>query len=491
MDIEQYKTTRTHQSGNKSRQRVHIEKHRATRAWLMWSVLAVAFMIVLVHRVSPGILLDCLIADFRIQEAAVAGTLAGMYSIIYCIMQIPAGLLADFWGPRKTVTTGMLVAGLGSLLFALAPNLFYAFIGRGVIGLGVAVVLVSNLKFLTFWFKPSQFTTMTGLTMLVGNLGGVLATSPLAFSVQVLGWRGSHLLIGAATFCIAALCWFLVLDRSPIGQGGAGNPGKIYVSSNHLDNKKGETPALGWQEYPRALKTVLKNPHNLPLFSTFFGIYGTLLAFSGAWGAPYLRDVYGFTRQEAAKYLLAVAAGISLGYFLIGFISDKVSRRKWPSLLFFALYILTWAVIICWEKGRPPVYALYPLFFIMGIAGTANVPHFGSAKELNDPAYSGLAVGVVNVGAFAGAAILQPLWGYILDWKKHSMGTLEKMRALDMLEAHTYPLEAYRFLFILCLIFLLFCFGLALSIKETRGCNIVVQSKSSIAGHDECRKTSS
>lgn len=452
---------------------MNIEQHKAVRVWLMWGVLALAFMIVLLHRVSPGVILDCLIIDLKIQEAAVAGTLAGMYSIIYCLMQIPSGLLADFWGPRKTVTTGMLVAGLGSLIFALAPNLFCAFIGRGIVGLGVSVVLVSILKFLTFWFKPSQFTTMTGLTMLVGNLGGVLGTSPLALLVKGLGWRKSHLMIGAATLLIATLCWLIVLDHPRILRNA---PKNSYLEKHENDKKE---KALGWQEYLAALKIVLKNFHNVPLFCTFFGVYGTLLAFTGAWGAFYLRHVYGFTQQESAHYLLVITVGISLGYLLIGYISDKVSRRKWPSLLFFAVYILTWAALVCWEGGKPPVYALYPLFFLMGFTGTSNVPLFGLAKDLNEPAYSGLAVGVVNVGAFAGAAILQPLWGYILDWKRSSIG---------IMETNFYPLEAYRSLFILCLVFLLICFCLALSIKETKCYNVFVQDKASAGLVDSIEK---
>jgi sugar phosphate permease len=433
----------------KSVQKNNIEK----LAWIMWVILAFSFSIGYFHRVSLAVILDYLIIDFNIKDAAVAGFLASMYSIIYMVMQIPSGLFADFWGPRKTVTTGILFASTGSFIFALAPNLVLAFVGRGLIGLGVSVILISIYKFQISWFKPSQFATMAGFTALAGNLGGAAATTPLVFLVLSLGWRNSFFITGVITLVIGILCWLLVRDSPQEVK----NPGEIKKQVNKKEN------TIRHIELFTALKKVLKNPDTWPLFMSLFGVYGTLITFSGTWSISYLMQVYGLTRNESANFMLAVTIGMITGSPLIGYVSDKVARRKWPCLTFFALYITVWALLVFWNDGSPPAGALYPIFFLMGLSGSCAILIASLAKDVNEPAYSGTSTGVVNIGPFAGMTILQPLLGYILDLKWE--GTMD-------MGARIYPLEAYRLTFTACLITLVICFGFALKIKETNCENI-------------------
>lgn len=453
--------------------------------WIMWCALALSFLVVYFHRVSLAVVMDYLMADLAISEAAVAGTLAGMYSIIYLVMQIPSGLLADFWGARKTVTAGMLVAALGSVLFALATGLFLSFTGRAIVGLGVSVIYVSILKFLTSWFRPNQFATMTGLTILVGNIGGALGTVPMALLVTGFGWRNSFFLIGVITFFIAVLCWLIVKDTPEAMLGvtkrtsGLWIPASIFKRWTGRKGKDSGEPGetafsgascstlpssrAGYLELMQALKKVLRNRYSWYLFMSILGVYGTLIAFTGAWSISYLMHVYGFTRGEAANYMLAVTVGMMVGCPLVGYISDRLGRRKWPHLAFFLLYILFWALLLTWNRGRPPVNMLYPLFFSMGLAASTVVIIFATCRELNEPAYAGVALGVVNMGAFAGISILQPLLGYVLDLRwdgAFSMGS------------KIYPLASYHLLFATCLTTLLVCFLFALSIRETYCRNI-------------------
>ena len=155
--------------------------------WVVWGIMALSFLIVYFHRVSTTVVMDKLMVEFKVQDAAVLGSIAATYFYVYLAMQAPSGLLADFFGPRLTVTAGMLLAGLGSLLFGSAPTLLFLFLGRFLVGLGVSVIFISILKALTNWFNPEEFSTLTGMTILIGNLGAVIATTPLAFAVNNFG----------------------------------------------------------------------------------------------------------------------------------------------------------------------------------------------------------------------------------------------------------------------------------------------------------------
>lgn len=427
--------------------------------WVMWGILALAYMIVFFHRVSIAVILDKLIVDFEIEKATLAGYLAGMYALIYTIMQIPSGLLSDFWGPRKTVSTGLFVAFGGSVIFALSPMLVFAFIGRGLIGLGVSVVVVSVLKFHASWFEESRFATMIGLAAIAGNLGASLGTSPMALLVTTFGWRNSFLIIGFATLVVAILCWLIVRDTPETNFGD-----NIENDSRVSDYRKTKKEVkIKPKDVVTAFKNVIKNSYTWPLFISFFGAYGVLIAFSGTWSILYLTQMYNYSRSEAANFMLAVTVGMVIGSPLICYISDKLGKRKEPHLAFFALHILLWALLLFWNGGKPPEIFLYPIFFFMGFSSMTVMLILTMAKEVNELAYAGTAIGVVNVGPFAGMAIMQPLMGYILDlrWEGNiSMGV------------KVYPIEAYRLLFLTNLIILLVCFGFALRIKETKCQNI-------------------
>ena len=183
------------------------------RRWLIWGVLALAYVIVFFHRVSTGVVRDNLIDSFNISDVEF-GNLGAMYFYAYMIMQIPSGILADTLGARKTVAIGTLFAGVGSILFGLAPNIFVGYIGRLIVGLGVSVVFISILKILSQWFKEEEFGRMSGVTSFVGNGGSLLAQYPLVVLVGLIGWRMSFGIIGGFTIIVAIL-GFIIVRNSP------------------------------------------------------------------------------------------------------------------------------------------------------------------------------------------------------------------------------------------------------------------------------------
>ena len=85
---------------------------------------------------------------------------------------------------------------------------------RLLVGIGVSVVFVCILKILDQWFRPQQFSTMSGVTSFIGNLGGLLAQTPLVFMVAVLTWRHTFAVIGAGSLLIAVLC-YLIIRNTP------------------------------------------------------------------------------------------------------------------------------------------------------------------------------------------------------------------------------------------------------------------------------------
>ena len=406
------------------------------------------------HRVAGSAAVDKIMADFGITAAAIGGVLA-VYFYIYAAMQFPSGVLADYLGPRKTVTFGCLVAGIGSIIFGLAPSLPMLYLGRFLLSLGVAVIFISVLKLQTQWFQSRYFGRITSLMGFVGTAGSLVGATPMALLVILVGWRLSFELMGLLSFVVCLVCWLVIRNRPE----DLGLPSPAEIERRELGGiSSAPSQDVAATGFRKRLGILLTNKYIWPPFLIGLGSYGTLLVLLGAWGIPYLMQVYSMTRDSAANFMLLMLIGHAAGLVILGFISDRLQRRRLPLIISAFVYLSLWVMLILWNGGKPPVPALYPTCFLMGFfAGVMPLTH-ASAKEVVPPFISGMALGLVNMSIFFSAAVLQIAFGKVLDlgWQG------------AMLEgSRIYPLAAFQSGFVLvCIGALAYVIG-ALLLKET------------------------
>ncbi len=369
--------------------------------WTAFVLVAVSYMLAFFHRVAPAAIASDLQQTFHASAAALGG-LAATYFYVYTVMQIPTGILVDTLGPRRIVTLGGIVAGAGSLLFAQAATLTDASLGRLLIGLGVSVAFIALLKLNAAWFHDRHFGTAVGLTLLLGNVGSVLAAAPFAWVLQFTSWRTVFVVLGGVSFATAVLTWLFVRDHP----GEAGLP-----SLRELDGEAAHPRHEGhWFE---GLMTVLRNRLTWPNFWMNLGIGGSFLAFAGLWAVPFLQGVYGMDRAAATQHTSLMLAGFAVGAISVGTLSDRVGRRK-PVLIATALiHLLCWLPLVF--SLPMPRLASYSLFLFMGLSAASFTLSWACVKEVNPHALSGIATSVANTGVFLGTGILQPLVGWTID----------------------------------------------------------------------------
>src|SRR5450759_1761154 len=160
---------------------------RRRRTLALASVVA-AYVLSFFQRFAPAGIASDLAAAFN-TSASSLGALAATYFYVYTLMQVPTGILVDTFGARRILLMGGLVGGAGSLMFGLAPGLELALLGRTLIGLGVSVTFIAMLKIIAVSFDERRFATLVGLSMLIGNLGSVLAGAPLWYLRQLFRFR--------------------------------------------------------------------------------------------------------------------------------------------------------------------------------------------------------------------------------------------------------------------------------------------------------------
>ena len=115
--------------------------------WFIFGILAMGYVLVYFHRFCPAVVALDMMRDLK-AGGGLLGILGAAYFYPYALMQLPAGLLSDSWGPRKTITVFFCIAFLGSLLLGMAATAFWAIIGRTLVGLGVAMLFVPTIKVL-------------------------------------------------------------------------------------------------------------------------------------------------------------------------------------------------------------------------------------------------------------------------------------------------------------------------------------------------------
>ncbi len=419
--------------------------------WVVWCTMALAYIIVFFHRLAAGVVREDLAAAFGISGTAF-GNLASMYFYSYMVMQIPVGMLADSLGSRITVSAGIFLCGAGSLIFGLAPSIGWAYMGRFIVGIGASTVFVCMLKMLSVWYSEKEFATMSGVTTLIGNFGGLIAQTPLALMVGLFTWRTTFAGIGVLSFIIAGVCLFLIRNR-PAEMGFA------PVSSGEPEE------TVSARDLMPALRAALRSKGIWPATALGALFSGAQLAFTGAWGVPWLVDVYGLSRNEASAIVSLVVVGAMTGGVMIGKLSDMAGARRWPLILAGSLNVAAWSVIVFWGSGMPPLIILKPTLFMMGIFSMAMVLCIAVTKETNNPRYTGVALSVINMGFFVGIAAYPPAMGAIID----------------LLQGYP-PAIQYRGAFALCLVGAAAGLALAFRVPETHCRNITVISNEGPAG---------
>ncbi|MEO8755034.1 MAG: MFS transporter [Casimicrobiaceae bacterium] len=365
---------------------------------VVFGIVLASFVLSFFHRTAPAAIASELTRAFAI-NAATLGTLAATYFYVYTLLQIPVGVLADTLGPRRILSTGSLIAGAGSLAFALAPTWEVAAAGRTLVGVGVSVAFIAILKISAAWFPANRFATLNGITMFAGNAGAVVAGAPLAWAVTQTSWRNVFIGLAVLSLALGVATWLRVRDTPQ-------ELGYPPVSAH--------APAtFAGAHWTHALREVLANPATWPGFFVNAGIGGSYLAFAGLWAVPYLVDVHGMSRVIAAEHASLLLLGVAFGALAIGALSDRTGSRRGlmrACTLLYTFSWLPWLIHVQWTLPATLAWA-----FLMGVLIPGFTLSWTVAKEVNRPEHSGMATSVVNLGIFLGAGILQPLVGWVLD----------------------------------------------------------------------------
>lgn len=376
---------------------------RFAPAWLSWSVWGVAAFFYLAGfylRVSPAVMTTELMRAFSINASAL-GNFSAVYFYAYVLMQIPTGVLVDSWGARRLLILGSVFAAAGTFIFGTTNSYALACVGRALVGGATAVGWVVTLKLTTHWMPSRRFATIAGLSLFMGNVGALVAQVPLRMLVEQVGWRAAVMSSGAAILAVGAIAWFAVTN-DPSDDG--------YASYAPASLRREAQPHV-W-ELLKGFKRVFAYRNTWLIFFAQGATVGSILAFTGLWGAPFLRARFGLAPKTAAIVCSVMILCWAVASPVFGALSDGLKRRK-PLYLGGAIAAATgWTVMF---------YTALPLApFVIVAAATsvacgAVILGFPYAKESVPVQFLGTITGAINVGNMIGPTVLQPAIGWVLD----------------------------------------------------------------------------
>ena len=368
-----------------------------SKRWLLVVNCSLLFMMAMLFRASTVIISPELISDLKLSIENL-GFLGSAFFYAFALAQLPMGLLLDKFGSRRVMICMNLVGTMGALLFAGAQGLNSGLLARVLLGMGMSVNMMGSLKLYTIWFKPHQFATITGLTISIASLGGLLATSPFRLLVDAIGWRSGFITLAGVNFILISCFYFWVHDRPAAGR----EPG---------DKKTAETGYTPWQGLRRLFGNL-----NFWIIALTMGLRdGIFTAIQALWAGPYLIFHLGLPVLLAGNVLLFLNIGAIAGAPIGGLLADRVIRSpRRTGLLSLCLLALSILLLALWPG---PVYLalLAVVLFTMGFFAPFASLLFAHIKTMIPADMTGISFTGINFFSAVGGAVSLHALGHLLD----------------------------------------------------------------------------
>jgi MFS family permease len=390
------------------------ESDKASRfALIILTTLCITYIVENFLRSAAGALTPVLISELGITHGAM-GLLTTAFFLVYGLMQVPAGLLGDSYGPRKTIIWSTAVTVVGVFLFWINHSYMVLFVAQFLVGIGSSTFYINSVKLMLEWFPRNWKATAVGIMSASSGIGNTLAYMGFPLIYEAYGdWRAFYLLMGIILLLNWVMNLFLLKDK------------------NHANG------GIKLRDMLDSVIRVIKNP-DMRLYIIAYAFRSTNFVF-GVWMTQFLIDTKGFTYVQAGQITSVGSLAAIPGCILVAAISDRLRKRKTP-LLFFAFATFAANALLILLPAGTSLIIFSAVNAVMYISVGYWVLFFSMVPEVCPSNESGIGLGLINAVCTLGISLLSPVYGGLVD----STGGYLTSNLLMLLGALLVPLIMLR-----------------------------------------------
>ena len=243
------------------------------------------------------------------------GLLLSTFAWAYGLAQIPAGLLVDRFGPRRTLGLGLILWSTAQIAAAFVGTLGQFIGARVALGLGESPMYIGGTSVCASWFARRDRALPIGIFNSSSALAPALAPPLLTLLMPSFGWRGMFLVAGIAGFLVA-VAW-IALYQSPETAGISAEDTASIAAEDGAPVGHVGVAQLGW---------VLKFRTAWGMFLGFFGVVYVSWLYA-TWLPGYLETQRHFSIASAGVWSAVPLMAGFVGAVTGGAISDILGRR--------------------------------------------------------------------------------------------------------------------------------------------------------------------
>ncbi len=393
------------------------ERRRTLRRMLI--LLGCFFVLVQVNRSAGGVLASYL-GSVRGLSPTDIGAVMGTMFFASALVQLPTGILFDWIGPRRTMSYLGLLAVAGLVVFAIVEGVWGMMAGRFAIGLGHGGVITAVFLIAMAWAPPKRIAQATSSVIgIAGGLGGILATTPLAFALGYFGLPATFLGLAAATAVVTLVLYFALQDRPADAPGAPGTQAETL----------GETIS--------GLLVVMRMPELRRIFAMGFCFTAPFMTIGGLWAGPYFNEIQNLDTETASLLLLSMVVALHLGTYCYGPLERLAQSRKRLILAGVGVEIVSLSLLVVWPDA--PLAIAGASLFVFGCAAPFYVVLATHARSFVPARRAGRAITCINLVGLTGVFVMQSGTGALIDLVARTGGA---------------PVTAYRLVFLSVIVIL-------------------------------------
>ena len=364
----------------------HARAQAAIPLWAMLAALSAVAAMSQAFRTVATLFAGELKLEFGASTQEI-GLFAGAFHLSFALAQIPIGVALDLFGPRRTVCAAFLLACLGALVSAVAPNLPVLIASQVLIGIGCAPAFLGAIVFVTNRYPARQFARLSGLVLSFSGIGMLMTGTPLALVVETWSWRAGFLALAAISILALAANVLLVRDEAPAP--GRDRPNLLAAFAE--------------------IGPLLAQRHTLGILLLGGVSYAAFLTLRGLWAVPMLMDRHGFGLVVSGHIMLATSLAALLGPPVFGLLKPGNRGRRYWIVASAAVYIAAFAALAGQSSSLVDVATVVLLGFMTGYF----ILQYADVRAAYAEEVVGRAFAVFNTAIFLGVAVMQWLTGLV------------------------------------------------------------------------------